>query len=226
MKIAYLTIDDGPNADTIKKLDYLNSEGIKAIWFCLGQQLEKFHEQAKVLIKEGHIIGNHSFSHPAFDKISHKDAEEQIEKTDKIINDLYSSTNVVRPLKVFRFPYLNKGNRSSKNDIQEILIRFGYSRPHFKDITNERCKSDLTDVYITCTYDSYDWVLNEVKAVCGYHDLPSLLKRIDENVPNGGRSLNVEGLNEIVMMHSWIPLDSFTALIDKILSKNITFKLP
>ncbi len=60
----------------------------------------------------------------------------------------------------------------------------------------------------------------------GYHDLPTVLSRIDENVPEGGRGLNNLNSNEIIMMHAWIKNNEFKALIEKIIKKGIIFKLP
>ena len=59
-KIAYLIIDDGPSKDMKKKVDFLVSKKIPAIWFCRGDYLEKRPEAAVYAIKKGHIIGNHS----------------------------------------------------------------------------------------------------------------------------------------------------------------------
>ena len=59
-----------------------------------------------------------------------------------------------------------------------------------------------------------------------YHDLPSVLSRIDEDVPEAGRGLNNPSSNEIIEMHSWIPIEAFIAIIEKIKSKNIIFRLP
>jgi peptidoglycan/xylan/chitin deacetylase (PgdA/CDA1 family) len=104
-KIAYLTIDDGPTEDMKEKINFLDSKGIKAIWFCQGRELEKFPDQAIYAIKKGHIIGSHSYDHPNFSEIDLEEAKNQIEKTDKIIDDLYSQAGISRPIKVFRFPF-------------------------------------------------------------------------------------------------------------------------
>jgi peptidoglycan/xylan/chitin deacetylase (PgdA/CDA1 family) len=68
-KIAYLTIDDAPVTDMKEKIDFLASEGIRAIWFCQGNKLVKFPDQAIYVIKKGHIIGNHSYDHSNFSAI-------------------------------------------------------------------------------------------------------------------------------------------------------------
>jgi peptidoglycan-N-acetylglucosamine deacetylase len=237
-KIAYLTIDDAPVVDMKEKIDFLDSTEIKAIWFCQGNKLEKFPDQAIFAIKNGHIIGNHSYNHPNFSEINLDEAKNQIEKTDKIIEDLYWQADTPRPIKTFRFPGLNNGSKDEyeKTDwnnehvraIQKILSEFGYKQPKFENINYMWFKKAGFDkcINIDCSYDSFDYCLEEGEELFDYHDLPTILARIDEDVPEGGRGLNYPNSNEIIMMHAWIPIDAFKALIDKILDKKIEFKLP
>src|SRR5437016_13359715 len=55
-----LTFDDGPSEDTESILDVLKHYGIKAAFFMIGSQVEKFPEIARRVAREGHEIGNHS----------------------------------------------------------------------------------------------------------------------------------------------------------------------
>lgn len=237
-KIAYLTIDDGPTKDIKQKIDFLNSKGIKTIWFCLGSELKKFENEVVYAIKKGHIIGSHSFDHSNFSEISLAEVRKQIWKTDKIIDNIYKKAGIPRPIKLFRFPYLNNGSKDEyqkcnwKNKhvkaIQKILQELGYRQPKFKNINYKWFKKAGFDkcVNVDCTYDSFDWCLEEGQEIFGYHDLPTVLARMDEDVPEGGRGLNNPYSNEIIMMHDWIPLDAFKALIENMLNKNIIFGLP
>jgi peptidoglycan/xylan/chitin deacetylase (PgdA/CDA1 family) len=61
-----LTFDDGPSEDTESILDVLKAYGVKAAFFMIGTQVEKFPEVARRVALEGHEIGNHSLSHPIF----------------------------------------------------------------------------------------------------------------------------------------------------------------
>lgn len=62
--IIYLTFDDGPHPDvTPEVLDILENYQAQATFFCLGQQLEKYPDLAMQMIKRGHKIGNHTYSH-------------------------------------------------------------------------------------------------------------------------------------------------------------------
>ncbi|AYE34688.1 polysaccharide deacetylase family protein [Clostridium septicum] len=66
-KIAYLTFDDGPSENvTGKILDTLKDNNIKATFFTLGSAIEenpKSGELLKRMVKEGHAIANHGYSH-------------------------------------------------------------------------------------------------------------------------------------------------------------------
>jgi len=64
-KRVYLTFDDGPTAElTGRLLDVLNQYDAKATFFCLGENIEKNCDQIAAIVDGGHLIGNHSHSHP------------------------------------------------------------------------------------------------------------------------------------------------------------------
>lgn len=58
-----LSFDDGPVENTLIILDILDVHNAKAAFFCIGRNIEKHPEIFKEIIKRGHIVGNHSFSH-------------------------------------------------------------------------------------------------------------------------------------------------------------------
>ena len=81
----YLTIDDGPSADTDEKIRLLADHKSPAVWFCVGKNLEKYPEAAMQLIENGHVIGNHSDAHPHFSAITLDECRDEIVRTEKII---------------------------------------------------------------------------------------------------------------------------------------------
>lgn len=81
MAFFYLTIDDGPSTNTHDKLRLFESYQIKAIWFCRGKNLEQQPNIAIQLIRRGHIIGNHSYSHPFFSQITYSECRNEIVRT-------------------------------------------------------------------------------------------------------------------------------------------------
>jgi peptidoglycan/xylan/chitin deacetylase (PgdA/CDA1 family) len=63
-KKIYLTFDDGPIPEVTEwVLDLLKSEGIKATFFCIGDNIKKHPEVYKRILSEGHQTGNHTFNH-------------------------------------------------------------------------------------------------------------------------------------------------------------------
>ena len=59
-----LTFDDGPDArSTPALLDVLRDEKIKATFFCIGKNVQKDGELAARIVREGHLLGNHTFNH-------------------------------------------------------------------------------------------------------------------------------------------------------------------
>lgn len=61
----WLTIDDGPTEDTREILDHLDSSGVKATFFCKGSLALEKPELVREMLRRGHSIGNHSYSHPS-----------------------------------------------------------------------------------------------------------------------------------------------------------------
>jgi peptidoglycan/xylan/chitin deacetylase (PgdA/CDA1 family) len=99
IKEVALTFDDGPTEFTPNFLDLLKENNVKATFFCIGKQIEKYPETFQRIITEGHTIGNHTFSHSnntGF--LSTSKMIEEIEKCDEVIlkiGDL--KTDLYRP---------------------------------------------------------------------------------------------------------------------------------
>lgn len=81
-----LTFDDGPHPRTTPLvLDILRRRNLKAVFFVLGIQAMKYPELLKQIHEEGHIIGNHSFSHKNLARVTSEKLEEEISRTSEII---------------------------------------------------------------------------------------------------------------------------------------------
>lgn len=59
----YLTFDDGPSENTIKILDILKEKNVKATFFVIGQEDEASKEVYRRIVKDGHTLGMHSYTH-------------------------------------------------------------------------------------------------------------------------------------------------------------------
>ena len=99
IKEVALTFDDGPKEFTPKFLDLLKKNNIKATFFCIGKQIEKYPETFQRIIAEGHSIGNHTFSHSnntGF--LSTSKMIDEIERCDEVMLKIGNSkTNLYRP---------------------------------------------------------------------------------------------------------------------------------
>ncbi len=73
-KIIYLTFDEGyENGYTTQILDILKANDVKAAFFVTESYIKNEPELVKRMVEEGHIVGNHSVSHPSMPDLS--DAE-------------------------------------------------------------------------------------------------------------------------------------------------------
>jgi len=84
-----LTFDDGPDEkNTPEILKILSEHGVKATFFVTGKNAEKFPGLISQIQKDGHEIGSHSFSHSSLRFKSAAFIEEEIVKTDNLLESL------------------------------------------------------------------------------------------------------------------------------------------
>ncbi|TJX13873.1 polysaccharide deacetylase [Tissierella creatinini] len=100
-KIAYLTFDDGPSkVVTPHILEVLEQNDVKATFFVIGYMAEKYPEVVRMTYKDGHAIGNHTYSHNyGYIYKSSANFLEDIERANmtlKLILGEDFSTNVIR----------------------------------------------------------------------------------------------------------------------------------
>ena len=95
----YLTFDDGPNPEhTPPLLDLLDAHDAKASFFLIGEQVERYPALAKRIVEAGHALGNHSYSHPRFERLSLADQFEEIQRTDRLLSSMDGrSRHMFRP---------------------------------------------------------------------------------------------------------------------------------
>ncbi len=110
-----LTFDDVPDPRfTPQLLDVLRKYQVKATFFVVGSRAEKHPELVSRIIREGHVIGNHSYNHPEFGKLGMNEFRTQIIRTENIISALAGyKPRLIRP------PY---------GDISEAQLKWAKSR--------------------------------------------------------------------------------------------------
>lgn len=80
-KELYLTFDNGyENGFTPKILDILKEHQVPAIFFVTGHYVKEEPDLIKRMVAEGHLIGNHSWSHPDMSQISNAKLREELDK--------------------------------------------------------------------------------------------------------------------------------------------------
>jgi len=88
-KTIYLTFDDGPDAThTLRVLDLLDAHHALATFFLQGRRVEKHRQIASEIVRRGHSLGNHSYSHASFTKIGVKQQYHEISRTDEILEQI------------------------------------------------------------------------------------------------------------------------------------------
>ena len=116
-KVLYLTFDCGyENGYTSKVLDILKEKGVKAAFFCTLDDIKSEPELIARMIKEGHIVGNHSATHPSFTEISREKMANEIEECENYLRQNFGYSS-----RYFRFP---KGEYSES--ALELVGSFGY----------------------------------------------------------------------------------------------------
>jgi peptidoglycan-N-acetylglucosamine deacetylase len=128
VKNIYLTIDDVPSADFAAKVNYLKANKIPAALFCIGRQVAGHEQELIGAVQAGFVLGNHSYTHAKFSELSTGQAEDEIRRTDLLIDGLYRRADVVRPVKLFRFPYGDRGGDKAPQ-VQAVLKDYGYTLP-------------------------------------------------------------------------------------------------
>jgi len=100
-KMIALTFDDGPDpADTPKILDVLRFHNVKATFFLPGREVNAYPDLVRREYQEGHMIGNHSYTHRALTTLSEDEVRQELQDT----NTAITSAGVPQP-KLFRPPY-------------------------------------------------------------------------------------------------------------------------
>ena len=90
-KELYLTFDNGyENGYTGRILDVLKEHKVPAIFFVTGHFVKDQPELVKRMVEEGHLIGNHSWSHPDMSQISNERLREELEKVQAEVGKLTS----------------------------------------------------------------------------------------------------------------------------------------
>ena len=174
----YLTIDDSPSIHMHKKVDFLINKNIPAIFYARGEHIFRHPNQIINAIKNGFLIGNNSYSHPYFSEITFSESIDEIARTEYLIEKCYQSAGKLRPHKIIRLPFADRGagakakepeseiERNKVRDIQVFLKKNKFKVLNFQS----------ADSYI----DSYwDWDTEDYKTK-HINDLDAYIKNMNK----------------------------------------------
>ena len=94
-----LTFDDGPNdPHTLRLLDVLDKHSVKATFFLIGRYVKLRPDIVREIARRGHVVGNHTFTHPRLIFLSAAEARQEILQCGEAINDAVGAhSNLFRP---------------------------------------------------------------------------------------------------------------------------------
>ena len=155
MTVLYLTFDDGPHeAFTAAVLDVLARQDARATFFQTGEHVERHPELARRVVSEGHVVGNHTWSHPDLRTIDGAALRDEIASTSALIARVTG-----RPPTLFRPPY-GRLVATTEDDVAHLGLRtalwdidpYDYTEPG-PDAIVDRVLEEVTPGSIVLLHD-------------------------------------------------------------------------
>jgi peptidoglycan/xylan/chitin deacetylase (PgdA/CDA1 family) len=144
-KKVYLTFDDGPTPEVTEwVLDVLKAHAVKATFFCIGNNIEKYPDIFRKVIDGGHAIGNHTYNHLNGWNTDNNTYFDNIAAAEKSIQNRLPS---FLHNKLFRPPY-GKIKASQSAEVRKqgykIIMWDVLSADFDQSITPEKCLKNVT----------------------------------------------------------------------------------
>ncbi len=173
-KVVALSFDDGPVENyTPQILDILQQHKVPAAFFCIGHRVEKAPALTKQIHEEGHLIGNHSYSHHAlFDLYSSKKMSKDLDSADQAVIAAIG----VRPL-LFRPPYGVTNPMLGKAVARGIYTPVGWSIRSMDTVAKD---ADKLLAKVTKDVQPGDIFLFHDTCAVTVKILPALIKQLKE----------------------------------------------
>ena len=131
-----LSFDDGPAGSTSQVLDILKENEVEAAFFCIGKKISGNEELLKRMVQEGHIIGNHSFSHHTFfDFFSSGKMMNDMKQMNQLVKDITGLTP-----RFFRPPYGVTNPNLKKAVMLGGFISIGWSIRSYDTVIKNRVR--------------------------------------------------------------------------------------
>ena len=199
MNSVLLTIDDIASRNTPAIVDELCKRGITAILFACGKNVERYYDEAIYAIRKGMIVGNHSYAHPAFSKLTLEEGIADIERCEELLDRLYQDAGVARAYRPFRFPYGDKGGEN-KTALQEYLARRHFDKVDDRHIPyawwHENGLDQDIDTFWTFDFEEYRL---QYDPTFSQADIWAKTRAVN---PKSGAALFGENQRHIVLLHA------------------------
>lgn len=113
-----LTFDDGPDPHwTPRILDILKQRNVKATFFVLGKHAEEHPELITRILREGHEIGSHTYTHPNLSEAGDEKTTLELNATQRLLEWISGRSTIL-----FRPPYNADAMPASLEDVQPIAL--------------------------------------------------------------------------------------------------------
>ncbi|RIH58856.1 polysaccharide deacetylase family protein [Streptomyces sp. SHP22-7] len=100
-RVMMLTFDDGPDPRyTPDILDTLAEYDVRATFFVCGEMADHNRDLLSRMADEGHVVGNHTWSHPLLTRLTRRRIRSEMERTSEVVERAYGE-----PPRWFRAPY-------------------------------------------------------------------------------------------------------------------------
>lgn len=228
MNSAILTIDDISSRNTPAMVDYLKEHNIIAVMFGVGENIERYYDNAVYALKNGMIVGNHTYSHPKMSELDYDRCIDEIEKCERVLDKLYADANVERKYRPFRFPFGDKGGDKAEA-LQQYLKDNGFNKLSDAKIDYPWWEENHCDKNID-TFWTFDFAEYCIRPGSDFTK-EDVYKRMYDINPKEGAALFGEDNNHIILLHAHDETEElvpeyYKQFIDELLEKNMVFDIP
>jgi len=186
-KIIYLTFDEGyENGYTAQILDTLKANNVPAAFFVTGSYVEKNPKLVKRMAAEGHIIGNHSDTHPSMPTISNEEIKEELETVEKQVEQLAG-----QEMHYFRPPRGEFNQRVLDVAAQEGYKTIFWSMAYRDWVVDEQPGKDAAFNFVTNNIHNGAIILLHAVSKSNTEALDSIIKELKD------RGYTFAGLNQL-----------------------------
>ncbi len=171
-KTVALTFDDGPSGEySDQVLDVLKEFGVRATFFVIGENAQRFPSLVRRMFAEGHDIGSHSFTHPNMGSIGERRCELELNATQRAIQSILGRSTIL-----FRPPYNADAEPVSGEEVKPI------------DIASQLGYKTVGELI-----DPQDWMLSGTAGRTPKARGPEIAKQVIANVH--------AGIGNVVLLH-------------------------